>query len=76
MALFVRGWKRWCIGGALTGVGYALIQGAPMAIGACRPLLFVAGLAALILGIRILWTALMQARDEDDDRRKPPSILP
>jgi hypothetical protein len=69
--------KPFIIGGALTGVSYTMIQTAP---NVKRPewlmgvLLFV-GIPMFIVGIRMLWIAWKESREQDEEDRKPPKIV-
>ena len=71
-----KGLKNFLIGGVLSGAGYACINAASRAANAfVILLLLVAGLAAFIIGVGILWIAWKKSKEKDDGERKPPSIL-
>jgi len=71
-----RSLKPLLLGGALAGAGYGLINLAAVASNSAVSLASLAtGLAALILGIRMLWIGWKKSSEEDEEKRKPPSIL-
>ncbi len=68
--------KNFLIGGALLGLGSASVDAAPRTTNAfLMAFLLVAGLASVVAGVRILWIAWKKSKDEEEEQRKPPSIL-
>jgi hypothetical protein len=81
MAASFRHLKNFLIGGGLAGCGYACMQAAPRVENMLVfSLLFLGGLAALIVGVRMLWIAYrkdskMGSKSRDEEKPEPPSAL-
>jgi membrane protein DedA with SNARE-associated domain len=57
-------------------MGYGLMDAASHAKqGWISATLMLLSLAALIVGIRLLWITWKKSREQDEEERKPPSII-